>query len=447
MSGPPRWSVLAHDSGGLEAAGLTPATAAAATLATFALAVIGLRSTWTDARLAPTPDGCTTSADRDGDRLGGPGATGAGVVLARVVLLAVAGLLLLVGFTGNPTTGANPVPLAVYSVFWYGGVLLAAVIGDWWTATNPAVALVAPFDRGRRPSGDRDAATWWLPAALLFGFAVCWLCWPDGLRPRQSASVVAVWLVAMTAGGAARGSAWIRSHDPFGVLFTAVGACSPVRWREGRPRWTQPGHHLASRTARADRTTAAVLAVALGAIAFDGMQVTTAWARLVGTRSLGELAVVNTLALTWCIAAVAAAWVGAARWAARSAAPGVGSASTLAVGLAPALAAVVAVGRLGHDLGRFLAGLQNSAALASDPFANGADLFGTVDWIDQQVLAPAVLGWVGVLLLLAGHLLALVVVHDRCVARLGAEGAVLASTPFVAFLAASLVLSMLLLAP
>jgi hypothetical protein len=314
-----------------------------------------------------------------------------------------------------------------------------------WSAVNPAVTIVETVDRVRgrdRVDSDDEVTWWWVPAGLLLGFAVLWICWPGGVRPRPTSIFLVVWLATMVGGGTVHGAGWVRRHDPFAVLFSAVAACSPVRWAGGRPSFVSPVRHLASRTGRpaGDLVVAVVLAIALGATIFDGVRVTRTWTDLIGPRSLTSLGVMNTVGLVWVVLTVIAVWMLVARAMDRSA--GGDDPLPVAVAFAPALAAVVVADRLSHGLERFLVAGQNLISLASDPFANGADLLGTVDWVDQPILSATALAWVGLILLLAGHLITLVVVHDRSVARFGAEVAARTVWPVTAALVASLVVAL-----
>jgi hypothetical protein len=459
--------LLAHDEGGLGDAGLSPALVLYVSVAMLVLVAVALRSTWTTARLDP-PEVAPA-----------PARVSVMVIAGRAVTLALLAVLLLIGYYGSPTPGANLVPVAVYSAFWYGGLLVSVLVGDVWSAVHPAVTIVEAVDRvrGRKaePSPARsmagigatgdapqpygiglagsppddlddgedldDVVTWWIPAALLVGFAVLWICWPGGVRPLPTTTFLVVWLAVMVGGGVEHGAGWVRRHDPFAILFSAVAACSPVRWAGGRPSLLSPVRHLASRIRETgDLAVAVVLAVALGATVFDGVRVSRTWTDLVGPRSLTSLGVMNTVGFVWVVLTVVAAWMLATRAMDRS--TGDGDPPATAVAFAPALAAVVVADRLAHGLERFLLAGQNLISLASDPFANGADLLGTVDWVDQPLLSATALAWVGLLLLLAGHLTALVVLHDRAVARYGPEVAARTVWPVTAFLVASLVVAL-----
>jgi hypothetical protein len=521
--------LLAHTEGGLGDAGLSSALILFVSVSLLVLVAVGLRATWSTARFGSGQTGDDGGSDSPGSN--------ALTIAGRVVTLTLLTLVLLIGFGGSPTSGANPVPPAVYTAFWYGGLLLAVLFGDVWAAVNPAVAIAevidrargrtgdvetrpqpapsddglssgippavgregtstgdgtgavlldpttgrpvdvatldrtgpgphgdppddhppADPDRGRAPDGTEPGDVWWLPAVLLTGFVVLWICWPGGVRPRPTATYVAIWAVVMVVGGAVHGPRWVRRHEPFGLLFSAVAGCAPVRWLQGEASLTGPARHLASRlhdpaTARVDLATAAVLTVSLGATIFDGVRVTRAWAELIGPRSLTSLGIVNTFALVWIIVTVAAVWMAATRAIDRLAGDDVAGTDDrdhdpirLTLALAPALAAIVAVSRLASDLDRFLLSGQNLLSLASDPFANGADLLGTVDWMDHPILSPVALAWIGCTLLLAGHLVALVAVHDRTVAWFGLRVAARAVWPLTGFLVLSLAVALQLL--
>jgi len=211
-----------------------------------------------------------------------------------------------------------------------------------------------------------------------------------------------------------------------------------------------------------DRRTAAVLAVALGATLFDAVSFTRWYADLLATRSTAGYTVANTLGLVWVTGVVVVDWTACARASdrlagqarpagpnrpvptgARSAGaaanpdiaanPGSADADTpTAIGLATAFVAVVAGFTVAHDLTSFLVDQQNLLALLSDPFAQGWDILGTIDLATDDTLLPlGTQAWIRVGLLVAALQATLVVLHDRCLARLGPAVAATASWPLL----------------
>ncbi len=123
------------------------------------------------------------------------------------------------------------------------------------------------------------------------------------------------------------------------------------------------------------------------------------------------IGVIGVLALAGTVALVAAAYLLAVD-AARSAARGqLGPDDFLRSLLPIALVYVVA-----HYFSFFVNQGQVAWRLASDPFGNGWDLFGTAGYEPRfDLLTPNVIWYVQVGALVIGHVLGLVVAHDRAV--------------------------------
>ncbi len=72
-----------------------------------------------------------------------------------------------------------------------------------------------------------------------------------------------------------------------------------------------------------------------------------------------------------------------------------------------------------HYFSLFVLQGQYVYPLASDPFGYGWDLFGTKDYVpDLTILEPATIWYVQVGALVAGHVLGLVIAHDRALSLL-----------------------------
>lgn len=462
-------ALLAHAAEGLDAIGLSPGLLLYSVLVVLGLVALALRSSWTAPRLIA---GATSTPD---DRWPVDDAPRSLVIVARAAGTAALVLVIAAAWWGSEQLGANPVPLIVFSAFWTGGLAVSAVAGDLWRLVHPFDAVAAVV--GRRPAGQPgdadhrptdDAGDWWVPAILLGSFAWLFLAWPDGFQPRS----VAVWLTAysavMVAGALGAGRSWVRRNEAFAVLFGAVARVSPLSWRAGRPRVRNPLAAIASHDG--DRRTAAVLAVALGATLFDAVSFTRWYADLLGSRSTAGYTVANTLGLVWVIGAVVIVWTTCARISdglaeqgrragpegvtvptqARSAGAAANPDGAVApgptIGLATAFVAVVAGFAVAHDLPSFLVDQQNLLALLSDPFAQGWDLLGTIDRSTDDTLLPlAAQAWIQLALLVAALLASLVVLHDRCVARLGPAVAARASWPLLGAVGAAAVAALTLL--
>jgi hypothetical protein len=361
-------------------------------------------------------------------------ATGATGVVGRVLGVAIFALLLGAAAFGSSSAAANLAPVAVYVLFWVGVALVSAVAGDVWRVLSPwdTLAATAARLRGRHREGPvqaLDGATHRPAAAGLFAFVWLELCYHEPASPRVLALALSVYAVAMLAGAARWGRAWLRTGDGFGVWFGFLATMAPVFCDgDGRLRWRVPFSGLASIAPRPG--TAAVVMVVLGSTAFDGVTRSSLWADVVGNRSGWDSTLVATVGLVWVIGIVALAYTGAMRLAARLTArePGALTASFLHSLVPISLAYTVA-----HYFSLFVFEGQQAIALASDPFGLGWDLFGTIDQgIDFRAISTTTVAYVQAGAIVVGHVAGVVVAHDRAVGMFDRVGANRSQEPLLA---------------
>ena len=386
----------------------------------------------------------------------GPGWTGPALVwlsaVARVVGLAGFVLVLVAAVAGSRETTENLAPVALYVLFWVGLQLASPVVGDVWRALSPwdTLALLARRVRGHRDAGDLEpppGATCWPGVAGLVAFAWLELCYHDPADPRVVGVAVGAYALAMLAGAARWGRSWLRTGDGFAVWFGLLAALSPLHVTGGgvegdrtddgeaagrrlRVRWPAAG--LADLVVRPG-TVAAVLVV-LGGTTFDGVTRTDLWADVVGDRTGWALTAVSTLGLVWVVGIVALAYVGAMRaGAALTGRPAEALVGPFAHSLVPiALAYAVA-----HYFSLAVFEGQGALALASDPLGRGWDLFGTASWrIDYRAVSPAAIAWVQAGAIVVGHVVGVVLAHDRAVALFDARQADRSQRPLVGVMVA-----------
>ncbi|CAN5752829.1 hypothetical protein BH23ACT1_BH23ACT1_15380 [soil metagenome] len=374
------------------------------------ISFVALRVLWPRPRLdaaaegRPAPGWTTTATG-----VAGPAGRVAGVVVFTVVLAAAA--------FGSSSTAANLAPVAVYVLFWVGLALVSAVVGDVWRVLSPwdTLAAVAARWRGRHqeePVQALEGATHWPAAAGLFAFVWLELCYHEPASPRVLALALSAYAVAMLAGAARWGRAWLRTGDGFGVWFGLLATMAPLyRDDDGRLRGRVPFSGLASVTPRAG--TAAVVLVVLGSTAFDGVTRSSWWADLVGSRSGWAATIVATIGLVWVIGIVALVFTGAMRLAARLTDREPGSL------VAPFLHSLVPIAlayTVAHYFSLFVFEGQQAIALVSDPFGLGWNLFGTIDrGIDFRALSTTTIAYVQAGAIVIGHVVGVVVAHDRAV--------------------------------
>lgn len=186
-------------------------------------------------------------------------AASAAGLLGQITGVAVFGLVLAAAAFGSSSSAANLAPVAVYVLFWVGVALVSTVGGDVWRALSPwnTVAAAAARLRGRHQDGPvepLDGATHWPAAASLFAFVWLELCYHEPSSPRVLALALSAYAIAMMAGAARWGRAWLRTGDGFGVWFGLLATMAPLyRDGDGRLRGRVPFSGLASIVPRAGR--------------------------------------------------------------------------------------------------------------------------------------------------------------------------------------------------
>ena len=359
----------------------------------------------------------------------------------RIGLGAVAtGLLVLVwlaAFVGRPDAGDNIAPTFIWVIFWLGLVPLVVVFGNLWSVLSPWKAVAdavawawSKTGRSWEPVADYPARLGrWPAAVLLFAFAALELAYPRAAEPRTLALAIVVYSWITWAGMLVYGRrAWNENGEAFNVYFGILALIAPfaVQEREGR-RVVIVRPPLAGLTLPQTRPgTVAFVIVMLGSVAFDGLSRQQWWqdrlynleaeyiinsprtADLVATgfNVFGLLVTVIVIGVLFLVAVAAAGLVSGARE---------GLASVFVASLVPiALAYSIA-----HYFTLLVNQGQFALPLSSDPFGKGWDLFGTADFQPSLFNSPNAIWYIQVGVLVGGHVLGLLLAHDRAVALWG----------------------------
>ncbi len=285
----------------------------------------------------------------------------AGVGLLMVVVAAA--------LFGPAASAANLAPSTVLSLWWVGLPLACIVLGDVMGWLDPFGTLARPL-AGTRSGTRAPRAT---AAALLAIWAWWVLAYHDGRDPRALGWFLVVYTLAAVGGAVVWGRPWLRRGEAFGALSSTLA------------RTRSPGRHPAL------VTSAALVAVWLGATAFDLFSGTRAWVDLAAT-STGWA---RTARATGCLAAgIGLAWlvvVGTGRLAGGAGAGG--AAHRVREAAVRAWSAVTAGVFVGHGIPLLLLDGQFAVSLASDPFGRGWDVFETASrTIDYSPLSPGLVG-------------------------------------------------------
>jgi hypothetical protein len=347
------------------------------------------------------------------------------------VLLGALGLALFVvvfaaALVGERSVGANIAPTFVWVIFWLGLVPVTILLGNVWAWLNPwraAADFVAWCWRQARlewepPFTYPERLGRWPAAILLFGFAALELAYTDPSDPRMLALAVAIYSWITWVGMAALGrDVWLRTGEAFTVYFGLISRLSITALRERRHALRAPLHNVARD--REPPGTVAFVAVMLGSVAFDGFGRTSYWQdRLFRIESeLGAIAF-NLVGLAVAVAFVASAYVGAVEVARR-----VGrERARLEQAFIGSLIPIAIAYLIAHYATLLLVQGQLAIPLASDPFGYGWDLFGTLDYrVNVQPLSADQIWYLQAGALVTGHVLGLVIAHDKALALFGSS--------------------------
>ncbi len=332
----------------------------------------------------------------------------------------------LAGFLGPHNSARNALPGTFYVLLWVGLVALSVVLGPVWKLISPARAArrilsLVTHHSDRRPGANFPERLGYWPAVVgLFGFAWIELVSPD---PGSVTAILAwcvTYLVVTTGGAIVFGVRWCERADPFEVYSTLVSRLSPVG-RGNRPGsyvLRLPLNNLQATEIRAGSV--ALAATLLGSTAFDSFSAQTAWHRFVDSTSAQLAPIDPTVAATAVRSAglmVMIVLVGTTFWLSAQAVPALISAQRRKLPglLSPSLTPIIVGYVFAHYLSYLVEKGQAAVLLLLDPFDRGWNRL----WLNGHDVAyvlsahPALLATIKVICVLSGHVLGVIVAHDR----------------------------------
>lgn len=420
----------------------------------------------------------------------------------RVLSAAIFLVLIAAGLFGTQEPFRNLAPAFVWIVWWIGFSYLSAAAGDLWAVLNPWKALylwAEPIAKKIRrvarsgPEQGLPAGVGVWPATVLF-LAFAWLeiVWSGNAVPANIAWLALGYSVLTWAGMLAFGrESWLRGGEVFAVYFGLLARLAPseVRARNAaacaactaRSCRAAPGdcvncYECFGRAAPTERewnlrppaagllderpastSAAAFVIVMLATVTFDGLRETPLWAGLLARLSqpgepvgdvLWSASATAGLLLGPCVLALvilgaSTLMAGLTRDDARPA-----SASELARLFVPTLLPIAFAYHVAHYLSYLLVAGQVVIPLASDPFGRGWDLFGTAHYRIATGIVDARFAWyTAVVVIVAGHVLAMYVAHRLALARFSERRTARRSQyPLAALMVAYTMLSLWILA-
>lgn len=307
-----------------------------------------------------------------------------------LTMLLIMAALVLAGHYGTQDPLANPLALAVWTLWWLGLTAAHALFGDLWSVMNPWRGLVDALYRiggaGRRvarpPLAYPDWLGYWPAVASFLAFAWFELVFAAPRNPEILADAVAFYFLANLIGTLLFGTAhWLRYGETFSVFFRIVAWLSPLNGRPeaGRIVVTVPGLGLLH-VRPLPPSGAAFVLLSLSSVSFDGLSRTYWWLARIGVNPLefpgrSALAWANTLGLLGLFALLTTCYL-LAVWLGHRLAGRPGRLSD-AVGRQVIAIVPIALGyHFAHYLGAFLVDVQYAAVSLGDPFGRGWDLFG-----------------------------------------------------------------------
>jgi hypothetical protein len=325
----------------------------------------------------------------------------------------------------------NPTATVVYVLFWIGVPLLSVLLGPVWKLVNPIRTLHLVLSRlmSTRPQDGLAPLPSWLgywPAALsLLAFVWLELIAQDRATLPVLRLFFAVYLAVHLLAATYFGSRWFDRCDGFEVFSTLLGRLSVLGRRgDGVLVVRDPLSGVAG-TPQAPGLFA-VVGVLLGSTVFDSLSSAPSWVSFVQTNPLGAQTTA-TLGLLFVVSVVTAAFFGASALSGRGTGlPPVKLATEFAHSLLP----IVAGYFVAHYWSLLVIVGQQSLILLSDPLGTGADWLGTADrGIDSTLAGPTTTAVIQVTAIVVGHVLGVVLAHDRAIALLPRRHAIRGQIP------------------
>jgi hypothetical protein len=380
-------------------------------------------------------------------------------VVAGIRILALLAFLFTVyaGFIGVQDPYRNLVTTMVWVTWWVGFAFVCALVGDLWALASP---LRIPF---RGFFGYPKQLRAWPAVALFFGFAWAELVWHDKDVPAYLASAVLGYAVLSWSAMAFFGTdAWLRNGEAFSIAFGVLGRFAPLYAQGGALRVRVPGAGLLA-DERVPVSIAVFVLLMLSSVTCDGF-FETPLMRSLETAALSSppLAAALFTASEWGldesqtirsatlavfpVIFVAAFWLTA--WAMVRLSKKPSSVTQAACAFVLTLVPIAVAYHLAHYFSLLVTAGQFMIPLVSDPFGFGWNLFGTAGYkVDLGAVSPYVFWYGAVILIVSGHVIAVVLAHAAALRLFGSPRAAAASqAPMVALMVAYTMLSLWILA-
>jgi hypothetical protein len=337
-------------------------------------------------------------------------------VVLRLIGLALWLFLIAVAFFGPQEIPSNLAPWGFYIQLWVGLVPASLLLGPIWRRMNPLRSIHWALTRFSGPAPGAESVPrlgYWPGVVVLLTFVVLELAFPNPSRPVVVGCYLLLYTVVQLIAALWYGEGWFERGDGFEVYSTLVARLSPFGRRDdGVLVVRNPLDGAAGM--REDRGIDALVVLLVGSTAFDGLTRTNWWQNGPGVDNATNPKLLGLLGM---LVVVAILYYGATRTAGRSAGIADGPRQYAHSVIPIAVGYVIA-----HYFSLLMLDGQLTYILASDPFERGWNLFGTAqNAVDYTAVSPRTISVVQVAAIVGGHILGVILAHDRAV-RLAGPG-------------------------
>jgi hypothetical protein len=361
------------------------------------------------------------------------------------------------GLLGGNATTRHLGPGIVWVAWWLIVPFTVAATGNYWPWASPWRSLGGWINRDLRPRPELAArlGVWPATVALL---VLAWLelVSPNAEDPGTVAAAAIVYTLYLGVVTRLLGiDSGLRSGEVAETYAELLGGISPIAIADrragvgteataGTPIVAWRGWLRGLPHVPVPRGLTWFVIAAIGTVAYDGMSATEWWSDLAGAAARDQR--FGSTALVGVVLAIGAAYLAACGLTARLARPASTRVADVTGGFIHALVPVALAYAVAHYFTFVVFDGQRLLHAASDPFGLGWDLFGTADWRIVSFLSPTTVWWIQLSVIVAGHVAATVLIHDRALDWFGGEVALRAQYAMLVLMVALSSLGLVVLA-
>ena len=351
-----------------------------------------------------------------------------GVWVTLALLLSAWTLMALIFGKDNAN---NPVPHVVYVWLWVGLAALSLIFGPIWAWLNPIRWLHAGLTRLARIDPESSMTAWspgYWPAALgLFAFTWLELIAPDRTTLLVLRVAIGAFVLIDLLGALVFGRGWFSRADPFEVWSRLYGSLSPLARRPDRV-WVLRSPLRGANAVAVDRGLLATASVMLGGTAYDGFSSEPRWYTFVQSSGLPSELLKSAGLLGMCLVVALSLHLAAAVSARLAGIPVRGLAGQFAPSLLPIAAGYV----VAHYWSLWIFEGQNTWITLSDPLGVKANWLGTAGLTaNAALLQPRLVATIQLVAIVTGHVMGVVLAHERAVTLFERRVAVIGQVPML----------------